>query len=268
MLIDMHTHSENSHDSTCPLHESALAAVEKGIKVLALTDHCDIQYYKEGDAYHTIRKSNEDATRENELFGDKLLILRGIELGDATRSPEYTHEILESNEYDVVIASVHESNTDKVKVPFSNVDFSLLSEGELDDFLNQYFDDLLFTLKSVPCDIAAHLTVPLRYINGKYKLGVDAKRYEDKITKILSYIIDHNIALEVNTAGACGSFMPDTFIIEKYKKMGGYLVTIGSDAHRKENVGGSLSEAAALLKKLGFENQYYYVGRKPVAVKL
>ena len=110
----------------------------------------------------------------------------------------------------------------------------------------------------------AHLTCPLRYINGKYKLNFDIKPYEGKIETILNYIIEHGISMEVNTSGMGGEngyYMPDEWIIEKYRDMGGYLVTIGSDAHVSENIGKAFEDVTALLKKLGFRHYFYYKNR-------
>ena len=92
-------------------------------------------------------------------------------------------------------------------------------------------------------------------------------KYEKQIDKILRLIIDRSLALEVNTS--CDAFfMPDEWIIRKYREMGGYLVTVGSDAHIPQNVGKSFEKAIDMLRKLGFENYYYYENRIGIQCKI
>ena len=118
-------------------------------------------------------------------------------------------------------------------------------------------------------DVLAHLTCPLRYINGKYKRNVSSRRYEEKIIEILKYIIENAIAMEINTSGIGNGFlMPDEWIIKKFKDMGGYLITLGSDTHMSQNVGNGFGEALERLKKYGFVNCYYYKNRKNIQYKI
>ena len=127
------------------------------------------------------------------------------------------------------------------------------------------------TAKSDDIDILAHLTCLLRYINGKYKRTVNALDFKKEIKEILSELIKHNTALEVNTSGIgsfYGEYMPQEEFIKMYYDMGGRLITLGSDSHIPENVGNAFTEAKEMLKSIGFKEYYYYEKRKPIAVKL
>ena len=125
-------------------------------------------------------------------------------------------------------------------------------------------------IETTDFDILAHLTCPLRYIKGKYKIDVDMSRYEKKIEKILSQIIQRDIALEVNTSSfeMLGSFMPSADILKKYYDMGGYLITLGSDAHVASDASKSFNEAISEIKKIGFEGLYYYKNRKQIKITI
>ena len=59
---------------------------------------------------------------------------------------------------------------------------------------------MLEMIEGCDFDILAHLTCPLRYINGKYAMDVDCKMYENKIKSILERIIERKIALEINSS--------------------------------------------------------------------
>ena len=265
MLYDMHIHSRVSHDGRESGCDIAKACVEKNISAFAITDHCDIQLCDEMDVFAKVQGSLEEAKIAREAYKDKVKVLLGIEIGEAIWNLDYAKNILSTLDFDVVIGSVHAVRYKGHYDAYSTIDFSKFSEKMLGEYLNLYFDELLETLKTVPIDIMAHLTCPLRYINGKYQRNVSSRTYETKITKILEYIIDHKIPMEINTSGANGSIvnlMPDEWIIEKYKQMGGTLVTLGSDAHAKERVGNYFNEAIALLKSLGFNSYCYFENRQ------
>ena len=141
----------------------------------------------------------------------------------------------------------------------------------LDNYIKTYFDEVMIMLKQVDFDIMAHLTCPFRYIIGKYKVDVDIRKYETQIDNILDYIVEHSILMEINTSGInsfYNSFMPDEWIIQKFKKKGGYLVTLGSDAHTSDRVANGFEEAINLLKKYDFDGYYYFEKRQKNFVKI
>lgn len=58
--------------------------------------------------------------------------------------------------------------------------------------------------------------------------------------------------------------MPDIPIIKRYKELGGYLLTLGSDAHIAKCIAHGFDYALSELSRLGFKNIYYYKNRKPI----
>lgn len=264
---DTHVHSQSSHDSVAPVCEIAKACVEKGIGAFAVTDHCDIQYYNPD----VVASSVHEAEAVGREYAGKVRVLKGIEIGEAIWNKAYADEILKRYDYDVVISSVHAVRYGEYSDPYSTIDFSKMSSAQLDEYIIKYFDELLLMVSTVKCDIVAHLTCPFRYIVGKYGIIVDTKSYEDQICKILDCIIEKSICMEINTSGIgtpFDTFMPERWIIEKFKSKGGYLITLGSDAHTPENVGKGFEEAIELLKSLGFEGYYYFEKRKRTFVEL
>ena len=88
-----------------------------------------------------------------------------------------------------------------------------------------------------------------------------------KIKQIIKYIIDRGIAMEVNTSGIGSSYsvlLPDIEFIKLYRDMGGYLITLGSDAHTEPKAANAFPETLSLLKNLGFKHIYYFEKRIPV----
>lgn len=264
LLCDMHTHSQSSHDSVARVEEMAMGAIKNGINAIAITDHADVGYYKE----HSVRALIDSSVRESTLaaqgFSEKLKILRGIELGEGIWNMDFTAELLNDHSYDVVIGSVHSVRYEGYSMPYSQIDFSKMEQGVLDEYLKMYFDDVLEMVKTVPCDIMAHLSCPFRYINGKYGLNIDTRLYREQILEILRYIIKSSVAMEINTSGK--DTMPEGWIIEEFKKMGGHLITLGSDAHIPECVGKDFEKTIQTLKKMGFKGYYYFEKRQRIFV--
>ncbi|MBQ7907734.1 MAG: histidinol-phosphatase HisJ family protein [Clostridia bacterium] len=264
ILCDMHTHSQSSHDSVARVEEMAMGAIKNGVGVIAITDHADVEYYIEHGVRALIDNSVREATLAARELSDRLKILTGIELGEGIWNKDYTSELLADHSYDVVIGSVHAVRCEGYSQPYSTIDFSKMELSTLNKYIKMYFEDVLTMIKTVPCDIMAHLTCPFRYINGKYGLGVDTRLYKPQIMEILRYIIDNSIAMEINTSG--NDTMPEGWIIEEFKKMGGYIITLGSDAHIPKNVGKDFECTLQALKQMGFEGYYYFEKRQRIFV--
>lgn len=259
---DMHTHSENSHDSECPVRDMKAAAEKNGLSGFAVTDHCDVEYYQTMDLDTIVKNSIADAKKAD----GNIRVLHGTEIGEGFWYPDVADKIIKKYDLDVVIGSVHAAKFDGYEIPYSRIDFAKMGKEKVLEYLNRYFDDVIYMLENCDYDIAAHITCPLRYINGKYGMNVDCRQYEDKIRRILECIIKHRAALEINTSCAVegseyNELMPEEWIIKMYKDMGGYLITTGSDAHVAKNSANSFGMLYDMLRNMGFKNIYCYKNR-------
>ena len=269
LRFDMHTHSENSHDSDCPVAEMEKSEEKKNITGFAVTDHADIEFRDTRDLFGAAKKEADD------IFAvtGKTKILYGIEMGEAIWHNETADSLIRENGFDAVIGSVHAVRFDGYDMPYSGIDFGKMGKDEAKKYLSAYFYDMTEMIKTCDFDILAHLSCPLRYINGKYGLGISLCDYEDEIIKILELIISRRIALEVNTScvyenSGYNAFLPEEWVIKKYLDMGGYLITTGSDAHISKNAANAFDELYALLSALGVKNTYYYEKRHAVECAL
>lgn len=261
---DMHTHSENSHDSECPVHDMKAAAQKKGLSGFAVTDHCDVEYYDTMDLDTIVKNSISDAKKAD--ADGNVRVLHGTEIGEGFWHPEETEKIIKKYDLDVVVGSVHAAKFDGYEIPYSRIDFAAMGKETVLEYINRYFDDVIYMLENCDYDIAAHITCPFRYINGKYGMNVDCRQYEEKIKQVLACIIKHRAALEINTScvvegSGYSEFMPEEWIIKMYKDMGGYLITIGSDAHVAKNCANDFDTLYNMLRDMGFKNIYYYKNR-------
>lgn len=269
-MADMHTHSEVSHDSVCKIEEMLQAQLEHGTNIFAVTDHFDTASQKKLAAYAPIEAAHQTIQQLNRAYTDRALVLSGIEIGEGFWHPDVAEKALTLVDYDVVVGSVHLVQYKDLTYAYSCIPFSELTRETVIEYVDAYFDDILTMIDTVDFDILAHLTCPLRYIVGKYKIELDISRYAEKIKSILQKIIKKGIALEINTSslGMLHEFMPPADILSKYYDMGGYLITLGSDAHCPENASLYFDEAIQAIKAIGFKNIYYYKKRIPYQIKI
>lgn len=266
---DMHTHSESSHDSECPVCDMADAAYNSNLSGFAVTDHCDIEYCDSIDLF----KLSENSTRDANSVRGRVTALKGTEIGEGFWNIDVAEKILNSYDFDVVIGSVHAVKFKGYDMPYSQINFDEMESETIKKYMDKYFDDMLEMIDRVDFDILAHMTCPLRYINGKYNCGIGIEDYSEKIKLILKMIIEKGIALEINTScvfdesGYC-ELLPEQSIIKLYKELGGYLITTGSDAHIAENSANYFDELYVVLKEIGFENTYYYKNRVAIPCKI
>lgn len=61
---------------------------------------------------------------------------------------------------------------------------------------------------------------------------------------------------------------PSAGILRWYREEGGSILTIGSDAHRRQDVGAGFVEAGKLLSSLGFLYVSHFRGRKLTQKKI
>ncbi len=242
----------------------ARTAAQKGLDGITVTDHCDVILWRDVDITKSILSSVKEAKEADNKYGVRVFC--GLEIGETFWQPDEAKRAITAADYDQVTGSVHAIDKDGMNVSYSTIDFSKYTEEELHTFMTVYFENMVTMLETTDIDVMAHLSCPIRYINGKFERGMDLARYEQRITDILKIIIEKNKALEVNTSGigtSLGDTMPPKWVVKKYRELGGELVTIGSDAHVAQNAGNWFDGAIQMLKSLGFDAYYYYEKRKP-----
>lgn len=263
VIADMHTHSENSHDSLCRIEAMRRSQEEKGTAYMAVTDHCDVYSFRAYDIYTPLENVYKTVLALNKESGHTCCLLAGAEISESFWFPEQGEKANHLLSYDVILGSVHCVRFPGFTEPYARIDFSSMSGKEIKSYLETYFDDVMALLESADIDILAHLTCPLRYISGKYGRKADLTAFREKIETIFTYIIRHGIALEVNTSSyeQLGDFMPGRELLMLYRRMGGYLITLGSDAHIEKNAAVNFDAAVEFLKGAGFRNIFYFKER-------
>lgn len=265
-FFDSHVHSCYSNDSKQTISEICRMAQDKNLQGITITDHANMSILKEDRTFENIASSAMEAKQADKLCGGKLRVFCGVEISESSDNQDNAQKLLRTANFDVVIGSVHKVRFKAWEDFYSKIRFDeTFSWEDLYGFMWAYFEELLCMAEQEDYDVLAHLTCPLRYINGKYHRGFQLDPYEDVIEKILRCLIQRNKALEINTSGIHGTYnslMPDESILNRYYAMGGRLLTLASDAHTPERIGNAFPETAPLLEKIGFPGYYFYEYRQ------
>ena len=189
-----------------------------------------------------------------------------MELAQGVLCPNEAREPLALTDYDYILGSVHAGRwrEDYYWMDYQN------PPHPLPVLIREYFENCLAVARWDQVDALAHLGYLKRYAI-RDGVTLDYTPYDDLIDEILRTLIATGKALEVNTSGfryGLPEWIPGIEIWRRYRAMGGELVTIGSDAHRPEDIGAGHKEAQRMLRELGFTRFFYFRARKPVAVEL
>lgn len=239
-------------------------AVAKGASCIAIADHCEIDSKTED--FRALCTNQYVETFEcKRYFEGQLLVLQGIELGQAIYNIPLANHILDKFNYDFVLGSIH--NLPEMEDFF----FMDYKDKDVYDLLSRYFQKELELAKWDGFDSLAHLTYPLRYMVGEQKIPVDMTRFDDVIGEIFETLIKNHKALEINTSGIAmplGDTLPGEAYIQRFHDMGGQYITVGSDAHVPEKLCGNVDKGMALAKKCGFDYVTIFNRREPMLVPI
>lgn len=259
-ISDSHTHSENSFDGNDSIIMMCENAYNLGLYSLTVTDHCECQDYFSENYKDSISKSIIDISKARALYHNKLIVLTGIELGQPTQYISAAKDALSLTDYDFVLGSLHNLKGEK--------DFYFLkyNEENVSKLLERYFNEVLELVQQNWFDSLAHLTYPMRYIEGNTKININLNAYKEIIDEILITLIKNDKALEVNTSGLrqkIGKTLPDGQIIKRYRELGGKYITLGSDAHRWGDIASGIEEGLYEILQCGFKHFTVFEKRQP-----
>ena len=261
-LVDYHTHTRCSPDSSARLSDMVRAAQQAGARELCTTDHCDLQR-KDGTPlgewdWTPILTQFQEA--EFFQYREDFRLLLGLELGGGYTDPQRAQAIVDSAPLDFVIGSVHNQSPQAGGVDLFYLDYR--DEAQCVRVLEDYMANLCRQAVQSCYDSLGHIIYPLRYINGRAGHHMTLEPWADQLDQVLRTVIETGRAIEVNTHGGreVEEWRP---ILRRYRALGGELVTLGSDAHKPASVARGLEQAAQLLREMGFGWVTVYRRRKP-----
>ena len=272
--FDLHVHTRYSQDVADKTGTGVSSLVKQakavGLSGVAFTDHLDLDRWYAGTQPLDNDGILADVKAEQEK-NEGFEVLHGVEVGQQMYYQGLCADLFRKYNYDVVVGSVHilEARPDKI---ISQLPFGDYTDEQARALFEQYMRELYYTAKYGDIDVLAHLTYPRRYL-GRHGKGhvADIDKDLDFYDEIFRVLRDRGVALEVNTSGlrqGDGETFPNTVLLRRYLELGGELLTVGSDAHARADVGADVKAATDLVASLGGKYTCYFKARKPVFVKL
>ncbi|MEW9121248.1 MAG: histidinol-phosphatase HisJ family protein [Thermotaleaceae bacterium] len=269
-MYDYHVHTSFSFDATMKLEDALERAVELGLKEIVFTDHAELNVWKPGDLILDDLFNSEEYVSAlkaaQEKYKDVLKIKIGIEVGLQRQEKGRIHELIAGHPFDFVIGSSH--TIDRVDLYYKQLFRGITRE----EAYERYFGEILEIVKDIEdYDVYGHLDLVRRYALGEYEDIELGKRDYEIIEEILKIIIQKGKGIEVNTSGyryGLNTVNPSIEILKMYHELGGEIITVGSDAHKVQDVGDGILDTYDMLKSIGFQYVTTFQQRKPSFQKI
>ena len=266
MKADFHLHCCFSGDSDTPPETVARMGMERGLSALCFTDHYDADYPYEDVCFELDTEAYfAEISGVRDAYEGRLAVGIGVELGLQPQLGPLYRSYVGRYPFDFVIGSTH------------------LVEG-MDPYYASFWEErspkegicrfLEVTLENIRAfddfDVYGHLDYIVRYApEGMREFSYGD--YGDLMDEILRFLISRGKGIEVNTGGykaGLGCPNPCPEVLRRYRDLGGEIVTMGSDAHAAEYVGGFMDEARDVLRDCGFRYFTIFRGREAGFVAL
>ena len=264
-MQDLHLHSNFSFDSNTDPEENIKSAIKNNIKIMAFTDHTDNFCQNDRDISFDLDKYFSTIYKLREKYNDQIKILAGIEVGIAYENADIINKFIEENPFDFVIGSIHAVEFEDVWSNRKNI------EKNPKHYYRKYYKYMLDSVKSCKnFSVLGHIDYIDRYLEDKSVIP-DFSFYEDLIEEILKELIKTKRGFEYNTAGFRNDLThanPKDKILEKYKHLGGNIITLGSDSHFPDTISYKIDDGIKHLKDLGFDHISYFENKKEKTIEI
>lgn len=266
--LDSHLHTVRSPDANAQLESYAERAAEQRIRELAITDHVDFDPRAPAYGFASFADRERDVRDAAARWADRGVAIRfGVEITYERRYEDEIRGWLRRHPHDFVIGSVHIG----VDSPYTSARVaSFVASRSLPDIVAPYFEEVAAAARSGLFDTIGHLDFVKRYLQPHVSPGQLAAAPE-LYEPVLTALVESGTGLEVNASGLRqlpAETYPAAAIVDRYRKLGGRHLTIGSDAHRTEWFAYGLGEAYRHAASAGFRSLTFRRGGARTALPL
>lgn len=245
-MFDYHVHSTFSADCDTPMEKSIEKAIELGMKEICFTDHIDYEYPDPTISFDIDLKQYDSKIKQlQQNYSGQIRIKKGVEIGVQPHLLTAYTQLMDKESFDFVICSMHTAD----KKDLHAGDF--FKNKTIDEAYAKYYEELLYCVQNYQqYTILGHIDLVKRYTKENA-----LSPFHDAIADIFGVIIPEGKGIELNTSGiryGLKSGMPSADILKLYKKMGGEIITLGSDSHTMETIAYDFKQSLALLQQIGF----------------
>lgn len=267
-MLDNHVHTTFSRDGKDNMETVIKRGIDLGVSHLTFTDHME---YNDGEFSIDFEKYCKTIQEYKEKYKSYININTGIEVGYQKHLKKDIETIINYYPFDFILCSTH--TVDKIDVPSPKF-FEGYSKEEA---YRKYFESILDTVSNFnDFDVYGHLDYVIRYGNYKDSKGKKINKiiyndYRDVLDAILQRIIYNDKGIELNTSGIrynIGAMHPNRSILKRYRELGGYIITMGSDSHKARDVCKDFNIAYELLRYLDFKRVCTFKDREPIFMSI
>jgi histidinol-phosphatase (PHP family) len=248
-MRDYHVHSNFSGDSDAQMMATCEVAISHGLSEIAFTDHADFGPDDAPDSFHPVKYLAE-IERCRAVYGDRLTIRAGVEIGEPHIFVQETAAVLDAGDFDFVLGSAHYA--DGMQAAWHATFF----EQSLRQAYEAYFRQVVGLAAAGDFDVLGHLDLVKRDARKFGKVYDGPEPYADMIRAALCSIVERGKGIEINTSPLRKGQTepcPALQILRWYRELGGEILTIGSDAHRPEDVASNFDVALEMAQAVGFK---------------
>lgn len=260
MLVDYHTHHHRCGHASGQLKEYVEAAMRAGLLEIGLSDHSPLYHLGEDPhprpgtamSHHEFPAYLQEMQEIRERFRGHIAVRLGVESDYVLGWDEHYRTLWHTTPLDYVIGSVHWLGTWSIFSP------ELPAGRSAADIYEEYLRTTQAAARSGAYDIIGHLDCL------KTRGHIPDLSITPLLEETVQVIAQSGAAIELNTSGwrkGLGEPYPREELLAVCRHYG-VSVTLGSDAHRPEDVGANFAEAVALLRRVGYSSVTRFEGRK------
>lgn len=260
MFVDYHTHHYRCGHAVGRMEDYVEAAIARGIGEIGLSDHSPI--YHLGDepqprpliamSQHELPHYVAEMQQIRERYADRITVRLGVESDYIMGWDEHYRHLWQQYPLDYVIGSVHWLDT------WSIFDVILPLGRTRTDLYEEYLLTTQAAARSGAFDIIGHLDCL------KTRGHIEDLSITPLLEETVRVLAASNVAIELNTSGWRKDFAdcyPRAELLACCCHYG-VPVTLGSDAHRAQDVGANFEQAAAILRDVGYHEIATFVERE------
>lgn len=233
------------------MHECCEAAVARGLSVIGVTEHVDFDPSDPGIGFFDYDACAASVESARSAWSGSLEVLFGVEIDYRSWFEDQIAAFLDTHRFDYVIGSVH---------AYGPVG-AAASEDAAEAYVRS-MQEVGLSASSGLFDVIGHCEYVLRRHGQAVRGGSSRTALRDReacgaaAEKALVQVIASGACLEVNSSGlrhGVGQPYPSAVCLETYRRLGGSLVTLGSDAHCPEDVGRDIALINGMVRRARLE---------------
>jgi len=288
-------HTNASGDSPADMEDMIRQAVSLGLDEICITDHVDFppvedirhwpvisgagvssqlewaRILEDGETCEIVRIPFDEYVanyqRLAEAYKDRITVKLGCEIGISYHCRQAIHAHLAKYPFDFVIGSQH--TVDRFDICGNRETFFIGKTKH--EAYTAHLEEMADNVRSYDCfDVLGHMDYIIRYVPYQDR-QMHVTEFADLLDGIFTTLVHKGKGLELNTSGLrykLGQAHPHIDILRRYRALGGEIITVGSDAHRPNDLAAYMREAEEILREAGFKAYCKFNARVPIFIDL